>query len=233
METLGWEESHCDEECRRMKNIDIHPTATLGKGLLFDHAMGVVLGEIANNGDNVFILHHVTLDRTGKIGEGAKIGAGSVILIEVPPHTTAVGVMLGGPICKRPNNALLKSDKLELKMWTYEVSKVIGAREIPKVNGIGHRAIKLSHPRMKLVLVKDEARELRAVDEDTKRTREWTYERSREQESRKWQRVADKAEKARDNTAKQRHTKEQSWNERHTDYREGDKILKTPLKIVP
>eukprot|EP01018_Ginkgo_biloba_P031634 Gb_29017 [translate_table: standard] len=97
--------------------VDIHPAATLGKGLLFDHATGVVVGETATIGDNVSILHHVTLGGTGKvggdrhpkigdgvligagatilgnikIGEGAKIGAGSVVLIEVPPHTTAVG----------------------------------------------------------------------------------------------------------------------------------------------
>ncbi|KAL6511336.1 Serine acetyltransferase 5 [Orobanche minor] len=97
--------------------VDIHPAAKMGKGILFDHATGVVVGETAVIGNNVSILHHVTLGGTGKfggdrhpkigdgvligagatilgnvrIGEGAKIGAGSVVLIDVPPRTTAVG----------------------------------------------------------------------------------------------------------------------------------------------
>eukprot|EP00249_Psilotum_nudum_P013816 c24529_g1_i2 orf=183-1202(+) len=97
--------------------VDIHPAAKIGKGILFDHATGVVIGETATVGDSVSILHHVTLGGTGKyggdrhpkvgngvligagatilgnikIGDGAKIGAGSVVLIEVPPSTTAVG----------------------------------------------------------------------------------------------------------------------------------------------
>ncbi|RDY00986.1 Serine acetyltransferase 5, partial [Mucuna pruriens] len=97
--------------------VDIHPAARIGKGILFDHATGVVVGETAVIGNNVSILHHVTLGGTGKvggdrhpkigdgvligagatilgnikIGEGAKVGAGSVVLIDVPPQTTAVG----------------------------------------------------------------------------------------------------------------------------------------------
>ncbi|XP_021736401.1 serine acetyltransferase 5-like isoform X2 [Chenopodium quinoa] len=97
--------------------VDIHPAARIGKGILFDHATGVVIGETATIGDNCSILHHVTLGGTGKaggdrhpkvgdgvligagatilgnvrIGDGAKIGAGSVVLIDVPPRTTAVG----------------------------------------------------------------------------------------------------------------------------------------------
>ncbi|KAG6520543.1 hypothetical protein ZIOFF_017600 [Zingiber officinale] len=97
--------------------VDIHPAARIGKGILLDHATGVVVGETAVIGNNVSILHHVTLGGTGKavgdrhpkigdgvligagatilgnirIGEGAKIGAGSVVLIDVPPRTTAVG----------------------------------------------------------------------------------------------------------------------------------------------
>uniref|UniRef100_A0A0D6R2W1 serine O-acetyltransferase n=1 Tax=Araucaria cunninghamii TaxID=56994 RepID=A0A0D6R2W1_ARACU len=98
-------------------SVDIHPAARIGKGVFFDHATGVVVGETATIGSNVSILHHVTLGGTGKcggdrhpkigdgvligagatilgnirIGEGAKIGAGSVVLIEVPSYTTAVG----------------------------------------------------------------------------------------------------------------------------------------------
>eukprot|EP01018_Ginkgo_biloba_P015252 Gb_35958 [translate_table: standard] len=105
--------------------IDIHPAAKIGKGVLFDHATGVVIGETTVIGNNVSILHHVTLGGTGKqggdrhpkigngvligagatilgnvkIGEGAKIGAGSVVLFDVPPRTTAVGIparLVGG-----------------------------------------------------------------------------------------------------------------------------------------
>ncbi|GAY47679.1 hypothetical protein CUMW_106150 [Citrus unshiu] len=98
-------------------SVDIHPGAKIGRGLLFDHATGVVVGETAVIGDNVSILHNVTLGGTGKmsgdrhpkigngvlvgagtcilgnikIGDGAKIGAGSVVLKDVPPRTTAVG----------------------------------------------------------------------------------------------------------------------------------------------
>lgn len=98
--------------------VDIHPAATVGKGILIDHATGVVIGETAVVGDNVSLLHDVTLGGTGKdrgdrhpkvgngvliaagakvlgnitIGEGAKIGAGSVVLRSVKPHSTVVGV---------------------------------------------------------------------------------------------------------------------------------------------
>ncbi|XP_055823283.1 serine acetyltransferase 1, chloroplastic-like [Solanum dulcamara] len=106
-------------------DVDIHPGAKIGKGILLDHATGVVVGETAVIGNNVSILHNVTLGGTGKacgdrhpkigdgvligagtcvlgnvkIGDGAKIGAGSVVLKEVPARTTAVGNparLLGG-----------------------------------------------------------------------------------------------------------------------------------------
>lgn len=98
--------------------VDIHPAARIGSGILFDHATGIVIGETAVVEDNVSMLHEVTLGGTGKergdrhpkvrrgvligagakilgnieIGEGAKIGAGSVVLAPVPPHTTVAGV---------------------------------------------------------------------------------------------------------------------------------------------
>lgn len=98
--------------------VDIHPAATIGKGILMDHATSVVIGETAVVGDNVSMLHEVTLGGTGKetgdrhpkvrrgvllgagakvlgnveIGEGAKIGAGSVVLTDVPAHCTFAGV---------------------------------------------------------------------------------------------------------------------------------------------
>lgn len=101
-----------------MFHVDIHPAARVGTGILIDHATGVVIGETAVVGDNVSILHQVTLGGTGsaggdrhpKIGNGvligagvtilgnisvgnnAKIGAGSVVVLDVPAGTTAVGV---------------------------------------------------------------------------------------------------------------------------------------------
>jgi len=98
--------------------VDIHPAATIGSGILIDHATGVVIGETAVVGDNVSLLHNVTLGGTGKergdrhpkigngvliaagakvlgnikVGEGAKIGAGSVVLNNVSAHCTVVGV---------------------------------------------------------------------------------------------------------------------------------------------
>lgn len=97
--------------------MDIHPGAKIGQGIVFDHGTGVVIGETAVIGDNVTILHNVTLGGTGKvegdrhpkigdgvligagaqilgnviIGEKAKIGAGSIVLKEVPAKATAVG----------------------------------------------------------------------------------------------------------------------------------------------
>ncbi|CAK8538914.1 unnamed protein product [Lathyrus sativus] len=97
--------------------VDIHPGARFGSGILFDHATGIVVGETAVIGNDVSILHGVTLGGTGKaggdrhpkigdgvligagtcilgnikIGDSAKIGAGSVVIKEVPPRTTVVG----------------------------------------------------------------------------------------------------------------------------------------------
>ena len=97
--------------------MDIHPAATIGAGVLFDHGTGIVIGETATVGDGCTMLHGVTLGGTGKdtgdrhpkvganvliganasllgnitIGEGAKIGAGSVVLRPIPAHATAVG----------------------------------------------------------------------------------------------------------------------------------------------
>ncbi len=99
-------------------SVDIHPAARMGKGILIDHATSVVIGETAVVGDNVSMLHEVTLGGTGKasgdrhpkvgegvlltagckifgnivIGEGAKVGGSAVVLNDVPPYTTVVGI---------------------------------------------------------------------------------------------------------------------------------------------
>ncbi|MBO9408059.1 serine O-acetyltransferase [Shimia sp. R9_1] len=111
--------------------IDIHPAAKIGKGIMIDHAHSIVIGETAVVGDNVSMLHSVTLGGTGKeeedrhpkigdgvlIGAGAKvlgnirvghcsrIAAGSVVLQEVPPCKTVAGVpakVVGEAGCDQP-----------------------------------------------------------------------------------------------------------------------------------
>ncbi len=115
--------------------VDIHPAAQLGRGIFLDHGTGVVIGETAVVGDDVSLLHSVTLGGTGKqsgdrhpkirpgvligagakilghvvIGEGARIGAGSVVLREVPAHRTVVGVPAretGSAGCSRPSHEM-------------------------------------------------------------------------------------------------------------------------------
>jgi serine O-acetyltransferase len=103
---------------RLISGIEIHPGAKIGRGFFIDHGMGVVIGETAEIGDNVTLYQGVTLGGTGKergkrhptlgsdivvgsgakilgainIGDGVRIGAGAVVLRDVPPHSTAVGV---------------------------------------------------------------------------------------------------------------------------------------------
>lgn len=102
----------------RKFGMDIHPAAKIGYGLLIDHATNIVIGETAVVGNNVSLLHGVTLGGTGNevgdrhpklgagvmvgahaqllgnihIGDGAKIGAGAVVVGDVPAHTTYAGV---------------------------------------------------------------------------------------------------------------------------------------------
>ena len=106
------------QRAARKTGIEIHPGATIGKGLFIDHGSGVIIGETTIIGDNVTLYQGVTLGGTGKeqgkrhptlkdnvmvsagakvigsftIGENSKIGAGSVVLKEVPPNCTVVGV---------------------------------------------------------------------------------------------------------------------------------------------
>ncbi len=104
--------------CRFLTGIEIHPGATIGDGLFIDHGTGIVIGETAEIGKNVTLYQGVTLGGTGKekgkrhptignnvvvatgakvlgsfkVGDHAKIGAGSVVLKEVPPYATVVGI---------------------------------------------------------------------------------------------------------------------------------------------
>jgi serine O-acetyltransferase len=118
--------------CSEVFGIDIHPNARIGKGIMIDHAHSIVIGETAVVGDNVSMLHSVTLGGTGKeeedrhpkigdgvlIGAGAKVlgnikigncsrvAAGSVVLEEVPACKTVAGVparVVGDAGCSQPS----------------------------------------------------------------------------------------------------------------------------------
>ena len=115
---------------RFLTGIEIHPGATIGRRFFIDHGMGVVVGETAELGDDVSVFQGVTLGGTGKeegkrhptlgngvtvgvgahilgavkIGDGAKIGGGAVVLRDVPAYTTAVGVPAHATTRLRPND---------------------------------------------------------------------------------------------------------------------------------
>ncbi len=106
------------QRSRKKTGIEIHPGATIGKRLVIDHGMGIVIGETAELGDDVLIYQGVTLGGTGKdvgkrhptignnvligagakvlgpfqVGDNSRIAANAVVLKEVPPNSTAVGV---------------------------------------------------------------------------------------------------------------------------------------------
>ena len=116
-------------------NIDIHPAAKIGRGIMFDHGSGIVIGETAEIGDNSSLLHGVTLGGSGKemgdrhpkvgrgvmigagakilgnihVGDCARIAAGSVVLKDVPPKTTVAGVparVIGEAGCSQPSRMM-------------------------------------------------------------------------------------------------------------------------------
>jgi serine O-acetyltransferase len=118
--------------------VDIHPACKIGRGIMFDHATGIVIGETSVIEDNVSILQQVTLGGTGnekgdrhpkirsgvlisagakvlgniEIGTGAKIGAGSVVLDDVEAHTTVVGIpakATGKPCTANPSETMNQS----------------------------------------------------------------------------------------------------------------------------
>lgn len=122
---------HLQSRISEIFAVDIHPAAVIGSGIFIDHATGVVIGETAVVGNDVSILQGVTLGGTGKeagdrhpkvesgvllaagakvlgnirIGTCSKVGAGSVVLADVPPHSTVVGVparVVGRPASDHP-----------------------------------------------------------------------------------------------------------------------------------
>ena len=121
---------YVSQKAARKTGIEIHPGAQIGKGLFIDHGNGVIIGETTIIGDNCTLYQGVTLGGTGKeqgkrhptlgnnvmvsagakvlgsftIGDNSKIGAGSVVLEEVPPNSTVVGVP--GRVVKRHDVSL-------------------------------------------------------------------------------------------------------------------------------
>lgn len=106
------------QRCAKKTGIEIHPGATIGKRLVIDHGTGIVIGETAEIGDDVLLYQGVTLGGTGKdvgkrhptvgnrvmisagakvlgpiyVGDGSRVAAGAVVLKDVPPNSTVVGV---------------------------------------------------------------------------------------------------------------------------------------------
>ena len=168
----------------RKTGIEIHPGARIGKGLFIDHGNGVIIGETAIIGDNVTLYQGVTLGGTGKehgkrhptvgnnvmisagakvlgsftIGDNSKIGAGSVVLSEVPPNSTVVGVP--GRVVKRNNVALpqesmnqtdlpdpVKEDIANLQMANSELTnRLLELEQQVKLLEREAKAEKQSHP---------------------------------------------------------------------------------------
>ena len=128
------------QRAARKTGIEIHPGATIGRGLFIDHGHGVIIGETAVVGNNVTLFQGVTLGGNGKekgkrhptigdnvmisagakvlgsfkIGENSKIGAGSVVLSEVPPNSTVVGVP--GRVVKRDNVRVPQADMEQINL---------------------------------------------------------------------------------------------------------------------
>jgi len=134
---------------RFVTGIEIHPGATIGGGFFIDHGMGVVIGETAEIGENVTLYHGVTLGGTSwkkekrhptigdnvvvgagakilgpfKVGENSKIGAGSVVVNEVPPDSVVVGVP--GRVTYRAGKRVLGEIDLESAELPDPVAKAI------------------------------------------------------------------------------------------------------------
>ncbi len=128
------------QRAARKTGIEIHPGAEIGKGFFIDHGNGVIIGETTIIGNNVTLYQGVTLGGTGKetgkrhptiednvmisagakvlgsftIGANSKIGAGSVVLEEVPPNSTVVGVP--GRVVKRENISLPQEDMNQIDL---------------------------------------------------------------------------------------------------------------------
>lgn len=144
---------YISQKAARKTGIEIHPGAVIGKGFFIDHGTGVIIGETTVIGDNVTLYQGVTLGGTGKetgkrhptlednvmvsagakiigsftVGENSKIGAGSVVLEEVPPNCTVVGVP--GRIVKRDNMKVPRSDMDQIHLPDPIMEDITGLRQ--------------------------------------------------------------------------------------------------------
>lgn len=175
------------QRAARKTGIEIHPGAKIGKGLFIDHGSGVIIGETAEIGDNVTLYQGVTLGGTGKekgkrhptlgdnvmvsagakvlgsfkIGENSKIGAGSVVLKELPPNCTVVGVP--GRVVKMGDQKIPRMD-LDQVHLPDPISNDI--RELQADNIRLHRRIREMEKRMRCM----RSQEIKILDTETKGT---------------------------------------------------------------
>lgn len=173
------------QRAARKTGIEIHPGARIGKGLFIDHGSGVIIGETAEIGDNVTLYQGVTLGGTGKekgkrhptlgdnvmvsagakvlgsfkIGENSKIGAGSVVLKEVPPNCTVVGVP--GRVVKMGDQKIPRMD-LDQVHLPDPISNDI--RELQADNIRLHRRIREMEKRMRCM----RSQEITILDSENK-----------------------------------------------------------------
>ncbi len=153
---------------RAITGIEIHPGARIGEGVFIDHGMGVVIGETATVGDNVTMYQGVTLGGTGKergkrhptvekdavigvgasvlgavtIGAGARVGAGSVVLKDVPAHATAVGMPARAVSWRDPESGEMR--RLEHLPDPHRDSMLLMMQRIEELEG---RVRELEHER--------------------------------------------------------------------------------------
>jgi len=156
---------HLSQVSRFWTGIEIHPGATIGRRLFIDHGMGVVIGETAIVGDDVTLYHSVTLGGTSLqkkkrhptlgngvvvgntssilgdivVGDNSRVGAGSVVLRDVPPNSTVVGVP--AHIVYRDGKRVLITDPSEIKD---PLSNALIALS-KDVDGLRERLDKLAH----------------------------------------------------------------------------------------
>ena len=142
----------------RRTGIEIHPGARIGKGLFIDHGSGVVIGETTIIGNNVTLYQGVTLGGTGKekgkrhptlednvmvsagakilgsftVGRNSKIGAGSVVLKEVPPNSTVVGIP--GRVVEKCEERVKKINRKELDHGDLPDPVLADIKELQKVH---------------------------------------------------------------------------------------------------
>ncbi|MGC4017935.1 MAG: serine O-acetyltransferase [Muricomes sp.] len=157
----------------RKTGIEIHPGAVIGNGLFIDHGSGVIIGETAIIGNNVTLYQGVTLGGTGKeqgkrhptlednvmvsagakilgsftIGENSKIGAGSVVLEEVPPNCTVVGVP--GRIVRMGNKKVPRADMDQVHLPDPVLNDI---KELQEANIRLYNQLKEMEKHMKCVL---------------------------------------------------------------------------------